>query len=96
MWSYSGFNEFRERLREQAQYSWKDMQENINGDILHVFLWYSDCDGSIESSKCDSLADRLVGLVDSWDHDDEDRYQAMLLIQGLRSAAANGDDLQFR
>ena len=96
MWSYSGFNEFRERLLKETHYTWADIATDKSTDVLFVLLNHSNCEGYIESSDCLPLAERLSSIVKLWPPDDWDRHEALQLVKGLRLAAGNGEKLEFR
>ncbi len=73
----------------------------FKGDPLVVLLWHSDCDGTIAAADCEPLAKRLeeiVGMapdedlgghIGSW-HD-----KTRTFAEGLRKAAAAGEDVDF-
>ncbi len=83
-WSYGGFKSFRERLAEDEKYT----------SALDPFLEHSDCDGSIPSKDCRSIASALRKVIQDWD-EDYDRTNGMLLVETMMDCYDNGEDLIF-
>jgi hypothetical protein len=74
--------------------------EVLSKDVLHVLLNHSDCDGDIKVYDCGPLADRLEQLLplldgDGGGHVGNYREKTQKFINGLRRAAADGEDIQF-
>lgn len=74
---------------------------HFESDPLTVLLNHSDCDGTIPASHCGPLADRLAGLIDKLPDDDGGghignwREKTQQFVDGLRAAAAAGEDVEF-
>lgn len=70
-------------------------------DPLHLLLRHSDCDGSIASADCGPIADRIESLLpklptgDGGGHIGDWRAKTQAFIDGLRVAAASGEDVEF-
>lgn len=69
-------------------------------DVLLVLLCHSDCDGVIPARFCDPLAKRLEELLPLLDGDGGGhvglyRSKTQEFIDGLRSAAASTEDVEF-
>lgn len=96
MWSYSGFNEFRDRIMDQLGYRYDDLPRTAEQDALCLLLNHSNCEGFLEPTDCSAIADRLYAVVRGWPRDDFDRYEAVELVRGLRKAAQSGERLHFR
>lgn len=56
-WSYGGFDEFRNRLREH------DLAKQ---GIIDKFLLHSDCDGVLLPAQCAELIPHLRQIITSW------------------------------
>lgn len=88
---------FVERVSRWLPVRW----ESLRPDILHVLLNHSDCDGLIEAKYCGPLADRLAELlpllpqIDAALHVAGPRARTQTFIDGLRAAAAAGEDVEF-
>lgn len=73
----------------------------FEADPLVKLLYHSDCDGSIASADCGPIADRLTTLLpllpDAEDggHIGVWREKTQRFIDGLRAAAAAGEDVEF-
>jgi hypothetical protein len=80
---------------DQAGYTWSDVLERKNADPIHILLDHSDCEGHIDAKDCGSLADRLEQLIYLWSDEDEERYQASQLINGMRMAGSRMEPLRF-
>ncbi len=64
---------------------------------LVPLLNHSDCEGSIASADCTKIADALEALPlfpESWNAEDW-REPTRRFIEGLRRAAAAGEDVEF-
>ena len=69
-------------------------------DVLEVLLAHSDCEGVIPHRFCLPLAHRLEALLpklsgDGGGHIGEYRAKTQAFIDGLRRAAAAGEDVDF-
>ena len=106
-WSYSGFMRFRVRLTAEIGIDLKKMigfnkendfkslsWEKVTDPIKYL-LDHSDCDGDLSPELCSKIAPRLRELVSSWDDDDYDKEQALLLAEGMDLAFINNERLQF-
>jgi hypothetical protein len=67
---------------------------------LHILLSHSDCDGSIAAGDCGPIADALEALLpllegDGGGHIGNYRAKTQTFIDGLRAAAAAGEDVGF-
>jgi hypothetical protein len=82
---------------------WDAIPCRIDGtpDPLLLLLAHSDCEGFIRSRFCEPLADRLAELLpllpSQPDHGHIGDWQAKTqkFINGLREAAAAGEDVEF-
>jgi len=97
--SYHGpvLHRWIEGVKEWLPISWSSLKP----DPLHVLLWHSDCDGSIAAADCGPIADRLTELLpllpvgDAGGHIGNWRDKTKTFIDGLRAAAAAGEDVEF-
>ncbi len=68
-------------------------------DILYILLVHSDCDGKIAHRHCAPLADRLEALIPDIPFTvsgaRDYRFVTGRFVQGLRDAAAAGEDVEF-
>lgn len=75
--------------------------ERFASDPLVKLLNHSDCDGSIAASDCGPIADRLEEILpllpagDAGGHIGFWRDKTADFINGLRAAAAAGEDVEF-
>jgi len=75
--------------------------ESLRPDPLNVLLMHSDCDGSISSTDCGPIADRLAEILpqlpagEAGGHIGNWRDKTKAFIDGLRRAAAAGEDVEF-
>lgn len=73
----------------------------LKPDPLYVLLYHSDCDGSISAADCGPIADRLAQLLPLLPSDPDHghigdwRAKTQAFIDGLRAAAAAGEDVMF-
>ena len=106
--AYSAFHRWRTKLAEVAGLPPLDSMTGFGGsrswdesDPLTKLLSHSDCDGEIASADCDPLADRLTELLpllpegDGGGHIGDWREKTQRFIDGLRRAAAAGEDVEF-
>lgn len=103
-WSYSGFNEFRDRLAEAAGIdlysmngfggakSWRGLTDPIVPLLMH-----SDCEGALSPAECVLVAPRLRELVADWKGwpEEYDREQALLLADSMDQCADTWEPLGF-
>jgi len=73
---------------------------NLKPDVLHVLLYHSDCDGSIEVEHLEPLANRLTDLLpllsgDGGGHIGNYREKTQTFIDGLRLAASLNEPIEF-
>lgn len=94
--SYSTFKDLRVYLANKA-----GIEDRFNvkeDDILKIFFEHSDCDGEIESSKCNDVADKLEALLpDIPESVFPPCFHKLTqqFIEGLRSAYAANENLRF-
>lgn len=74
--------------------------DSLRPDPLHVLLNHSDCAGSLLAVDCPLIADRLEELLPSLAELDKDPpgwfvKATKRFINGLRAAAAAGEDVEF-
>ncbi len=108
--AYSAFMRWRRKLAEVAGFPPLDSMEGFGGetswepyrkDPLTILLNHSDCDGEIKSADCGPLADRLEELLkhthsqDLRGHVGDWHEATRQFIEGLREAAAAGEDVDF-
>jgi hypothetical protein len=106
-WSYSGFMRFRERLAEEIGIDLNKMEgfnkeNDYKGlswekivDPIKYLLDHSDCEDDLSPELCSKVAPRLRELVSSWDDDDYDKEQALLLAEGMELAFSKNEPLEF-
>lgn len=110
-WSgaYSAFHRWRKKLAEVAGYGDLDHYYGFDGNkewpgkgVIEKLLHHSDCDGSIGASDCTELADALERLLpalevagDGGGHVGGYAQKTRQFIDGLRAAAAAGEDVEF-
>lgn len=101
--SYSSFNRWRKKLCEVAGYGALNDRIGFGGnepwpkdDPLVLLLHHSDCDGELDWTKCNDIANRLAACLPSMERAGED-YAAKTIqfIQGLRLAATNKENVEF-
>lgn len=108
--AYSAFMRWRMKLAEVAGYGDLKRYEGFdgsqpwpkNGDALQILLNHSDCDGIIKAKDCGRIADRLEELMpalavagEGGGHVGDYAGKTRLFIDGLREAAARGEDVEF-
>lgn len=71
---------------------WKDVK-----DPLKWLLNHSDCEGQISARRCGLIAPRIRDVVKDWDVEDlaRDRWNAILLAEGMEQCAEDGKPLIF-
>lgn len=96
-------------MRETVLINWGHVTDaNLNGDWdatpadpLLILIAHSDCDGWIRARDCGPLADRLAELLpllpegEAPGHVRNWRDKTQAFIDGLRAAAAAGEDVEF-
>jgi hypothetical protein len=108
--AYSAFMRWREKLAEVAGLPALRQMSGYGGniswdvprpDVLYELLNHSDCDGFLPAAICAPLADRLSELlpllpvVDDGGHIGPWREKTQRFIDGLRTAAAHNQDVEF-
>lgn len=81
--------------RHNADTPFADIPWDTVQDAIVPLLNHSDCDGELTPEQCRTIAPRLRELVAGWRADDYDRIQALLLVKGMKRAAARGVSLEF-
>ena len=87
----------RARLQETLPIKW----DCLKPSALHELLYHSDCDGEIASENCAAIADELEKLIpllpegDAGGHIGMWRDKTAKFVAGLRTAAENGEPLDF-
>lgn len=100
-WAYRYFREFRIRLAKEIGADLHRMQgyfdnvdvlswETIDDPIVYL-LNHSDCDGDLSPLECEVVASRLRTLIQSWNANDLDKQQALLLVEGMETAAQSNE-----
>jgi hypothetical protein len=73
--------------------------ESLRPSPLHILLSHSDCDGEIKATDCAPIADALEALLPRLDGEGGgyvgDFKRTQTFIDGLRAAAAAGEDVEF-
>jgi hypothetical protein len=75
--------------------------DRFEHDPLSKLLHHSDCNGIIEAADCGPIADRLADLLpllppgEGGGHIGDWRAKTQAFINGLRKAAAAGEDVEF-
>jgi hypothetical protein len=66
-------------------------------DPIVPLLYHSDCDGQLSPTECGSIAPRLRELVEDWEDGETsyDKYNALLLADGMEEAAKRNEPLEF-
>lgn len=87
-------NQFLTELDAQLPIKWKCLKYTPLIELLN----HSDCDGQLFSERCGSIADELEKLLPKMEDESLSwiRASTIQFIHGLRSAAAAGDNLEFR
>ncbi|ACK88851.1 hypothetical protein BCAH820_4398 [Bacillus cereus AH820] len=101
-WGYSGFNNFRRKLASQVGFNLDEM-EGFGGEVdwdtvtddIKDFLDHSDCDGSLTPEQCEVIYPRLLELVESWDDNDRDKQNAIILADDMKYCVENNLTLEF-
>ena len=103
-WSYSGFNRFRRAIAAHEGID-LDAMRGFGGDHdwstattpLKPLLNHSDCDGELTPQECRQVAPRLRVVVTAlWpDPNDYDRHAGLALADGMDTAAAADQPLEF-
>jgi len=110
-WSYSGFNNFRERLAreiginlsEMTGFSDRKYPDPKRGyipwhnvtDAIRPFLNHSDCGDELSPEECAQVAPRLRELVAHWGFENYDRINALILAADMEKCAARNEALVF-
>lgn len=102
-WSYSGFNQFREKLGKEVGVNIREMEgftesgkswESIQDPIVYL-LNHSDCDGIITGEQCALIAPRVRELVKDWPEHDYDKSEALVLADDMDLCAKLNKPLIF-
>lgn len=78
--------------------AWADGHYDDQTVPINVLMGHSDCDGEIAAEVCGPLADALEKLLDQMPERgiyDEKRPATLRFINGLRRAAAAGENVEF-
>lgn len=105
-WSYSGFNQFREKLAKQIGFDLRKMEGFHEGedagipwskisDPLVPFLNHSDCDGKLTVEEMKQVSPRLAELVKDWSDDDLDKGHALQLCDDMNNCIEENEELVF-
>ncbi len=84
-------------MREQLPIRW----DCLKPSPLFILLHHSDCEGEIETKDCGPIADALESLIpllpsgDSGGHIGDYRDKTQTFVDGLRLAAAAGENVDF-
>ncbi|WP_416808878.1 hypothetical protein [Bacillus thuringiensis] len=101
-WGYSGFNNFRRKLAREIDldldamvgfggvFSWDLVEDDIKD-----FLDHSDCEGDLTPEQCEIIYPRLLELVESWDDNDRDKQNAIILADDMKYCCENNLTLEF-
>jgi hypothetical protein len=107
-WAYSGFARFREKLAKQVGIDDYEKITNTNDpkleaikkDGIHPLLAHSDCDGKLTIKEMKKVIPRLEELIKNWSsenpRDEYDLRHAKLLIEGMKEAVSEKQQLEFR
>ena len=79
-WSYSGFNDFRQRLAAADGFALNEMY-GFRGDrqwstvqsVLSPMLHHDDDRGELSAVDCGVMLPRLIQIIDGWAADNPDR-----------------------
>lgn len=107
--AYSAFMRWRMAIAEVAGYGSLYDYDGFGGfkswpkdDVLVSLLFHSDCDGNLKWEICDSLADRLEGLLPALvvkgsgkGHVGSYEEKTKFFIAGLRQAYAAQENVEF-
>lgn len=103
--SYSDpLREYAKQAPELADLHYRSLPiqwEALKPDPLHILLCHSDYDGQIEAKDCGPIADSLEKLmpllpsVEAGGHIGDWRDKTQAFIDGLRAAAAAGENVEF-
>lgn len=75
--------------------------DRFQNDPLTKLLYHSDCDGKLDAGDCGPIADRLTELLPllpteaDGGHIGDWHEKTQTFIDGLRRAAAAGEDVEF-
>lgn len=97
-WSYSGFNNFRERLaREVGAKCLKDVwtHDYHRQSLLYDLLAHSGCDGELSPSQCGAIFATLELAVLHWPEGDYDKVMALRLVNHMQECARMNRALKF-
>lgn len=100
-WAAKGLRDIErygiDELKEALPIKW----DCLKPDPLFILLHHSDCDGEIASADCAGIADSLERVLpnlpdgDGGGHIGVWRDKTQKFIDGLRKAAAAGEDVDF-
>ena len=102
-WSYSGFDDFRQRLAREIGIELNEMEHfggarpwsDVVSDIVPL-LNHSDCDGELSPEDCARVAPALRRLIARWaERGDYDREMGERLAGMMEIAGARGLRLIF-
>lgn len=102
-WGYGSFLNFRNKLAEDIGFpEYRDVSrtddsrfDKIKDDGLLPLLAHSDCDGYLTPDECAIVWPRLLEIVSKWPDEDRDKTQALKLIEGMKLAIKNKENLGF-
>ena len=100
-WSYSGFNQFREKLAAAIGINLRQMQgfdgsqswDTVTSPIAPL-LNHSDCDGHLTVTEMKGIAPELKRIVSSWP-DGYDKEQALQLVKDMETCIKKKQKLEF-
>jgi len=93
--SYAAVHDWRMELLRCADIEVDEKDDSFtmdDEDPLYVLAIHSDCDGEIENSVCEALANRLEELLPKMQKRQDISRE---FIAALREAAKSGDNLEF-
>jgi len=106
--SYSGFADFRRELWKSCGftgdlyklYDDQEFKDQIRKDHeLYDLFNHSDCDGELTPEQMKTIIPKLKLIVENWEGgeypNDYNKKHGLLLIEGMKLAVKNNENLEF-
>jgi len=101
-WSYSGFNNFRNKLVEALGYttSLNVMYEDgtytrMQKEPIYPLINHSDCDGDLTVEEMQQILPQLKDIINRWPDGEYDKTRGLYFIEGIEEAISENESLEF-